>query len=76
MQNADIVAINEQKVVELEIRVKQLERANAELQVAKLRIEMLSIDNAEAYLSERKPHLMNEMAEARARLAEMPKNDH
>lgn len=77
METADnVVAINEQKVTELEIRVKQLTLANVQLLVAKLQIEAIAIDNAQMYLNERAPHLHQELAVAQAKFAELTKNDH
>lgn len=69
----NVVAINEQKVVELEIRVRQLERANVNLLIAKLHNEMLAIQNGMTYFNERVPRLEQEIAAAEARLAQMDK---
>ncbi len=60
VKTADVVAINEQKVA-------QLERVCAQLLVDKLENEKLAIDNALAYFRERMPRLVREIEEARAR---------
>ncbi len=67
------VAINEQKIVELELLVKQLELANAKLTVEKIQNEMLAIENASTYFKERAPRLQQELAEAMGRYAELSK---
>lgn len=72
MEVADnVVAINEQKVVELEIRNRQLERSNAQLLIEKLQNEMLAIENASTYFRERMPHLQQELAAAHAKFTEL-----
>lgn len=71
-ETADIVAINEQKVVELGSRIRQLERACVQLEVEKLQNEALAIENAMTYFRERMPRLQQAIADARTKLSGMP----